>query len=218
MNSEELIASAHEELMRSLPESLTPEERDQVERAFVLAEEAHRPQKRKGGEPYILHPIHVALVVIREMMQTDVSIICAALLHDVVEDTPHGIDEIRALFGDDVAFLVEAVTKRNNDQIDNYQHILGSVQEDVRVLILKLSDRLHNMRTLQAMKPEKQWKIASETQFFFAPLAGRLGLYSVKSELENLAFSFLNPEENNFISHLLNEDKVYQVLPRGLLY
>ena len=208
MNSEELIASAHEELMRSLPESLTPEERDQVERAFVLAEEAHRPQKRKGGEPYILHPIHVALVVIREMMQTDVSIICAALLHDVVEDTPHGIDEIRALFGDDVAFLVEAVTKRNNDQIDNYQHILGSVQEDVRVLILKLSDRLHNMRTLQAMKPEKQWKIASETQFFFAPLAGRLGLYSVKSELENLAFSFLNPEENNFISHLLNEDKV----------
>ena len=145
--------------MRSLPESLSPEERDQVERAYALAELAHRPQRRKDGEPYIVHPIRVAIVVIREMMQTDVSIICAALLHDVVEDTSHGLDEIRALFGEDVAFLVEAVTKRNNDQVDNYQHILGSVQEDVRVLILKLSDRLHNMRTLRAMKPEKQWKM-----------------------------------------------------------
>ena len=193
--------------MRSLPDCLTPEEREKVEQAYALAELAHRSQRRKGGEPYIIHPISVAKVAIDAMKQTDVNIICAALLHDVVEDTDYGLDVIRSRFGDDVAFLVEAVTKRNNDQVDNYQHILGSVQEDVRVLILKLSDRLHNMRTLQAMKPEKQWKIASETQFFFAPLAGRLGLYTVKSELENLAFTFLNPEENQFINHLLNEDK-----------
>ena len=193
--------------MRSLPDCLTPEEREKVEQAYALAELAHRSQRRKGGEPYIIHPISVAKVAIDAMKQTDVNIICAALLHDVVEDTDYGLDVIRSRFGDDVAFLVEAVTKRNNDQVDNYQHILGSVREDVRVLILKLSDRLHNMRTLQAMKPEKQWKIASETQFFFAPLAGRLGLYTVKSELENLAFTFLNPEENQFITHLLNEDK-----------
>lgn len=207
MNSEETIERAHEELMRSLPESLTDQEREKIEQAYLLAELAHRPQKRKDGEPYIVHPVQVALVVIREMLQTDASIICAALLHDVVEDTPHGIDEIRSQFGEDVAFLVAAVTKRNDDQVDNYQHILGSVQDDVRVLILKLSDRLHNMRTLNSMRPEKQWKIASETQFFFAPLAGRLGLFLVKSELENLAFRFLNPEENNFVSWMLAEDR-----------
>ncbi len=207
MNPEEMIARVHEELTRALPESLTAEERGKIEQAYLLAEQAHRLQKRKDGEPYIVHPVNVALVVIREMLQTDANIICAALLHDVVEDTPHGIEEIRSLFGDDVAFLVAAVTKRNNDQVDNYQHILGSVQDDVRVLILKLSDRLHNMRTLDSMRPEKQWKIASETQFFFAPLAGRLGLFLVKSELENLAFRFLNPEENSFVSWMLAEDR-----------
>ena len=193
--------------MACLPESFTDNDRYLVEKAYELAEEAHRPQKRKGGDPYIVHPIAVAKVVITEMRQKDVSIVCAALLHDVVEDTPHSIEEIRALFGDDVAFLVNAVTKRNNDQVDNYQHILGSVQDDVRVLILKLSDRLHNMRTLESMKPEKQWKIASETQFFFAPLAGRLGLFNVKSELENLAFRFLNPDEYDFQSWMLAEDR-----------
>ncbi|MGM9738151.1 MAG: HD domain-containing protein [Candidatus Cryptobacteroides sp.] len=175
--------------------------------AYALAEEAHRPQKRKSGLPYILHPLAVALIVVEEMRQTDPSIVCAALLHDVVEDTDHTIEEIRSLFGDDVATLVAAVTKPNKQQVDNFQHILGSVNKDVRVLILKLSDRLHNMRTLDSMKPQKQWKIASETQFFFAPLAGRLGLYKVKSELENLAFKFLNPMEYEHLSSELVKDR-----------
>ncbi len=149
----------------------------------------------------------VALVVVEEMRQKSAAIVAAALLHDVVEDTPHPIEEIRDRFGDDVAFLVAAVTKPNKLQVDNFKHILGSVEGDVRVLLLKLSDRLHNMRTLSGLKPQKQWKIASETQFFFAPLAGRLGLYKVKSELENLAFQFLNPREYAHIEELLEEDK-----------
>ena len=150
-----------------------------IKDAYALAEEAHRPQRRKSGLPYILHPLAVSLIVVDEMRQRDAAIICAALLHDVVEDTDHTVEEIRERFGDDVAFLVNAVTKPNKQQVDNFQHILGSVNKDIRVLILKLSDRLHNMRTLDSMKPQKQWKIASETQFFFAPLAGRLGLYKV---------------------------------------
>lgn len=207
MNGEELIARAREELFRSLPEEWAPEQRALVEAAFVLAEEAHRPQRRKDGEPYILHPIAVALVLLQEMRQRDAALICAALLHDVVEDTPHSIEEITQRFGEDVAFLVSSVTKRNDDQTDNYQHLMSAVSRDVRVLILKLSDRLHNMRTLSSMKPEKQWKIASETQFFFAPLAGRMGLFKVKSELENLAFRFLNRDEYDFVSWMLEEDR-----------
>ena len=178
-----------------------------IEDAFQLTKEAHAPQSRDSGLPYILHPLAVALVVVEEMRQKGAAIIAAALLHDVVEDTPHPIDEIRGRFGNDVAFLVAAVTKPNKNQVDNFQHILGSVKGDVRVLLLKLSDRLHNMRTLSGLKPQKQWKIASETQFFFAPLAGRLGLYKVKSELENLAFQFLDPQEYARIEGLLEEDR-----------
>ena len=178
-----------------------------IKDAYALAEEAHRPQRRKSGLPYILHPLAVSLIVVDEMRQRDAAIICAALLHDLVEDTDHTVEEIRERFGDDVAFLVNAVTKPNKQQVDNFQHILGSVNKDIRVLILKLSDRLHNMRTLDSMKPQKQWKIASETQFFFAPLAGRLGLYKVKSELENLAFKFLNPKEYDFLVLQLEKDR-----------
>lgn len=207
MTYEEMIQQAKTELFASLPDTFTSADRAAVESAYALAEEAHRPQKRKGGEPYILHPIAVALVVIREMRQQDVSLVCAALLHDVVEDTHYTIEDIQQRFGDDVAFLVNAVTKPNKEQVDNFQHILGSVKGDIRVLILKLSDRLHNMRTLESMRPQKQWKTASETQFFFAPLAGRLGLYKVKSELENLAFKFLNPSEYAFLTKSLDEDK-----------
>ena len=177
-----MVADARDALFESLPEFDSDNEKARalVKDAYELAEEAHRPQKRKSGLPYILHPLAVAMIVVREMRQRDPSIVCAALLHDVVEDTDHTIEEISARFGPDVAFLVDAVTKRNKHQVDNFQHILGSVQDDIRVLILKLSDRLHNMRTLDSMKPQKQWKIASETQFFFAPLAGRLGLYKMK--------------------------------------
>lgn len=207
MTHEEMITNAWQELTKALPETINTEGRALIETAYELAKEAHKDQTRKSGLPYILHPLAVALIVVREMRQKDVAIICAALLHDVVEDTEYSIWDIRERFGDDVAFLVAAVTKPNKEQVDNFKHILSSLHGDVRVLILKLSDRLHNMRTLESMKPQKQWKIASETQFFFAPLAGRLGLYRVKSELENLAFQFLNPQEYARIEKLLEEDK-----------
>lgn len=207
MTHEEMIMSAHDELMKALPENFGEPERTLIEEAYVLAKKAHAHQTRKSGLPYILHPLAVALIVVKEMRQRNKEIVCAALLHDVVEDTEYSIWDIQEMFGDEIMFLVAAVTKPNKEQEDNFKHILSSVQGDVRVLILKLSDRLHNMRTLSSMRPEKQWKIASETQFFFAPLAGRLGLYKMKSELENLAFKYLNPQEYTRIEKLLEEDK-----------
>ena len=207
MTHEEMILKAHDELSAALPETVTDEGRAFIERAFIIAKEAHAGQIRKSGLPYILHPLTVALIVVKELRQDDPAVIAAAILHDVVEDTPYTIANIRTLFGDDVAFLVGAVTKPNKNQADNFQHILGSVKGDVRVLVLKLSDRLHNMRTLESMSPRKQWKIASETQFFYAPLAGCLGLYDVKAELEDLAFQYLNPNEYARIGRLLKEDR-----------
>ena len=208
MTHEEMISNAHDELMNALPKQFADSDRGLVEEAYVLAKEAHSRQMRKSGLPYILHPLAVALIVVKEMRQSDVAIICAALLHDVVEDTDYSIWDIEKRFGKDVAILVAAVTKPNKEcQAENFQHILSSVRGDVRVLILKLSDRLHNMRTLESMTIEKRLKTASETQFFFAPLAGKLGLRRVKVELENLAFKYLNPQEYNRIAKLLEEDK-----------
>ncbi|MGN1211027.1 MAG: HD domain-containing protein, partial [Candidatus Cryptobacteroides sp.] len=170
MTYEEMICHAHDELIRALPSTFDPAQVALIEDAFALAKEAHASQTRKSGLPYILHPLAVALIVAKDMRQHDAAVIAAALLHDVVEDTEYTIEDITRRFGADVAFLVGAVTKPNKAQVDNFQHILGSVKGDIRVLILKLSDRLHNMRTLESMRPQKQWKIASETQFFFAPL------------------------------------------------
>ena len=207
MTYEEMIVQAYSELMTALPQTIGEEGRALIADAFVLAREAHAGQTRQSGLPYILHPLAVARVVVREMRQKDAAIVAASLLHDVVEDTDYTIEDIQDRFGPDVAFLVGAVTKPDKAQVANFKHILGSVKGDVRVLILKLSDRLHNMRTLDSMKPEKQWKIASETRFFFAPLAGRLGLYKVKAELENLAFQFLNPQEYRRMEKMLAEDR-----------
>lgn len=189
-----------------------PEELSQIRAAYDFAFEAHKDQKRKTGEPYITHPIAVATIAAEEL-ELDTNTVCAAFLHDVVEDTPYTIEDIRSRFGDEVAFLVDVVTKRkknkyiNTKQVDNYKQILDSVHYDVRALLVKLSDRLHNMRTLDSMRPDKQMKIAGETDFFYAPLAGRLGLYHVKSELENLSFRFRCPREYDTLDHLLNEDK-----------
>lgn len=201
------VLDSAEELYDSLAQKITEEEAASIKKAFELANEAHMPQRRQTGEPYILHPLAVAKILSMEMEQADANLIMAALLHDVVEDTPYTTEDIRAMFNEDVAFMVDAVTKRNKAQVDNFQHILGSVHNDIRVLLLKLSDRLHNMRTLVSMRPQKQWKIASETNFFFAPLAGRLGLYQIKSELENLAFSFLNPDDYKYLEQALEEDR-----------
>ena len=209
MTHNELIRHAYLELYHALPKPLIEQHWGLIEEALTIAFEAHKSQTRANGIPYILHPLAVALILVKEMLQKDsATIVISAILHDVVEDNSnYTIDGIRAIFGDEVAFLVESVTKPNKNQTDNFQHILGAARNDIRVLFLKLSDRLHNMRTLSNLRPEKQWKIASETQFFYAPLAGRLGLYKVKSELENLAFQFLNPNEYARIESLLENDR-----------
>lgn len=181
---------------------------DRIKDAFCLAREAHAPQVRKGGEPYILHPISVARIAAHDM-QLDADSVIAAFLHDVVEDTPHTIQEIEERFGPDVAYLVGVVTKQKSThyeyskQLDNYRQILDSVQKDIRPVLIKLADRLHNMRTLASMRPEKQMKIAGETDYFYAPMANRLGLYHIKTELENLSFKYRCPEEYENISGLI---------------
>ena len=156
--------------------------------AYDFAAYAHKDQLRKSGEPYISHPVAVARIVAEEL-ELGANPVMAAFQHDVVEDCPYSIDEIRERFGDDVAFLVGVVTKQKkaqydqSKQVDNFRQMLSSVQFDVRAILVKLADRLHNMRTLCSMRPDKQMKIASETDYFYAPLANRLGLYNVKTEL-----------------------------------
>lgn len=190
----------------------SPEDMVRLRKAFEFAKEAHSTQKRKTGEPYILHPIAVANIAADEI-NLDVNSVIAAFLHDVVEDTPHTIDEIEQLFGEDVAFLVKVVTKHKKEkyemskQLDNFKQMLNSVQYDIRALLVKLSDRLHNMRTLSSMSTAKQMKIAGETDYFYAPLATRLGLYDVKTELENLSLKFRCPHDYNVLEEKIRQDE-----------
>ena len=207
-----LISQRAEHVFDVMAQRVPAEDVDRIRRAYELAREAHAPQRRKSGEPYILHPIAVATIVAEEL-QLDANSVIAAFLHDVVEDTPHTIGEVREMFGDDVAFLVGAVTKQKKDhydsslQVDNFRQILATVQHDVRALLVKLADRLHNMRTLSSMRPDKQMKIAGETDYFYAPLANRLGLYKVKTELENLSLRFRCPQEYEEMCSLIARDE-----------
>ena len=200
------------EMLEAIKRRIEPEDIERIKEAFELAREAHKKQFRKSGEPYILHPISVARIIAEEL-ELGANPIMAAFLHDVVEDTDYTLEDIRKRFGDDVAFLVGVVTKKKKDhyerskQVDNYQQILESVQFDVRALLIKLADRLHNMRTLDSMRPDKQMKIAGETDYFYAPLANRLGLYHIKSELENLSFRYRCPREFAEIESLLAQEK-----------
>ena len=189
-----------EAIIKMMSNRLSANDQQRIRDAYAFAAEAHKNQKRKSGEPYIIHPIAVARIVAEEF-ELGANPVIAAFLHDVVEDTPCTIDDVRKRFGDDVAFLVGVVTKKKKDkydlskQVDNFRQILASVQFDVRAILIKLADRLHNMRTLDSMRPDKQMKIAGETDYFYAPLANRLGLYHVKSELENLSFRYHCPIE-----------------------
>ncbi len=209
---QEQIEQSAQHVFDVMAPRVTPEDLQRIKDAYALAAQAHEGQKRKTGQPYIIHPIAVANIVAEEL-EMDANTVISAFLHDVVEDTPYTVEDIRSRFGDDVAFIVDAVTKRkkekyeNTKQVDNYKQILDSVHYDIRALLVKLSDRLHNMRTLAGMRPDKQMKIAGETDFFYAPLAGRLGLYRVKSELENLSFQFRCPRDYEMISEQLAEDK-----------
>lgn len=200
-------------LFSNLESRMSPENMKRIVAAYQLAKEAHKGQKRKSGEPYIIHPIAVARIVAEEF-ELGANPIMAAFLHDVVEDTPYTLDDIRERFGDDVAFLVGVVTKQKkaeydqSQQIDNYRQILASVRFDVRAILIKLADRLHNMRTLESMRPDKQMKIAGETDYFYAPLANRLGMYHVKTELENLSFRFRCPREYYLLEGLIEKEKI----------
>ena len=207
---EEKIQASVESIFTMLAKRLDEEQMKMVRAAYNFAAVAHKDQKRKTGEPYIIHPIAVARIVAEEM-GLGANPVMAAFLHDVIEDCPYTIDDIRERFGDDVAFLVGVVTKQKkakydkSKQVDNFRQILSSVQFDVRAILVKLADRLHNMRTLSSMRPDKQMKIASETDYFYAPLANRLGLYNVKTELENLSFRYRCPREYDKLEKQLAE-------------
>ncbi|MDE7188861.1 MAG: HD domain-containing protein, partial [Muribaculaceae bacterium] len=183
-----------------------------LNQAFELAKKAHDEQQRKTGEPYILHPIAVARIVAEEF-RLDTDSVMAAFLHDVVEDTSYRARDIQDNFGEDVAFLVKGLTKSKkkkyemSKQLDNFKKMIDSVNYDLRTILIKLADRLHNMRTLSSMRPDKQMKIAGETDYFYAPLATRLGLYNVKTELENLSLRFRVPHEYDNLMTLIEEDK-----------
>ena len=205
------IESSIQALFSNISERLTTEDMVRVERAYLLAAEAHSEQKRKSGEPYIIHPIAVARIVAEEL-ELGANPIIASFLHDVVEDTDYTIEQIRERFGEDVARLVAAVTKQkkakyqHSKQVDNFRQILESVSFDIHALLIKLADRLHNMRTLNSMRSDKQMKIAGETDYFYAPLANRLGLYHIKSELENLSFRYRCPREYLELETLVEHD------------
>lgn len=200
------------EVFAAMEGRVPQDDMERIKAAFELARTAHSSQRRKTGEPYILHPIAVAAIAAREL-SLEANLVIAAFLHDVVEDTDYTIDDIRSRFGDDVAFLVSVVTKQKKEkyemsrQLDNFKQMLNSIQYDIRAILVKLADRLHNMRTLSSMRPDKQMKIAGETDYFYAPLANRLGLYNVKTELENLSFRFRCPREYAELVRLIEGDR-----------
>lgn len=200
-----------EDLLATLSRRLDSEDVERIHSAYLFAKEAHKEQRRKSGEPYIMHPLAVARIVAEELGLGSNPII-AAFLHDVAEDTEYTIEDIKERFGEDVAFLVNVITKRKkkqyeaSKQIDNYKQMLDSLQYDIRALLIKLADRLHNMRTLSSMRPDKQMKIAGETDYFYAPLAHRLGLYHIKRELENLSFRYRCPRDYAIMSEYIDKE------------
>jgi len=212
MITKEQIEQSAQEVFDIMQVRATAEQMVRIKDAYALARDAHEGQMRKGGDPYIVHPIAVAKIAAEEL-ELGANVVCAAFLHDVVEDTPYTIEDIRQRFGDDVAFLVDVVTKRKKAnyayslQVDNFKQILDSVDYDIRALMIKLADRLNNMRTLESMPVHKQMKIAGETDFFYAPLANRLGLYRVRSELENLSFKYRCPQEYAHLEQCLTTDR-----------
>ena len=211
-NYDMMIKEKAQRVFSVMEKRVSHEDMERIHAAFELAKTAHADQKRKSGEPYIFHPIAVANIVAEELM-LGANPVIAAFLHDVVEDTDYTIDDIQKRFGDDVAFLVRVVTKQEKEhyemsrQMDNYKQMLDSIHYDIRALLVKLADRLHNMRTLNSMRPDKQMKIAGETDYFYAPLANRLGLYNIKVELENLSLRYRCPHEYGELEAKIQRDK-----------
>lgn len=213
----QMVENAYQELLHAYLNSNHRKKVEKIERAFRFAKAAHAGVRRRSGEPYILHPIAVAKIVISELGLGSTSI-CAALLHDVVEDTEYTREDIEANFGEKIASIVEGLTKisggifgsRASLQAENFRKLLLSMSTDIRVVLIKMADRLHNMRTLASMRPEKQYKIAGETLYVYAPLAHRLGLYKIKQELEDLAFKYEHPQKYREIQALVSESEAHR--------
>ncbi len=208
-----LILREYRALLRSLKSRLKPGDRKLLRIAFEMAADAHKTMRRKSGEPYILHPLAVARICVEEIGLGVRSTICA-LLHDTVEDTDISLDDVQREFGSEIAKIVDGLTKISNvidvnasQQAENFRKILLTLTDDPRVILIKLADRLHNMRTLDSMKGEKQLKVASETVYVFAPLAHRMGLYNVKTEMEDLAMKYLEPQAYREVAMKLAETK-----------
>ncbi len=208
------IARQYKELLRISYQTLTEEDKKLIRKAFDTAVDAHKDQRRKSGEAYIFHPIAVAKIVASEI-GLDATSIAAALLHDVVEDTKYTLEDLREMFGETVAKIVDGLTKisslkKDKDvslQAENFRKMLLTLNDDVRVIIIKIADRLHNMQTMDAMRPDKQVKIASETLYIYAPLAHRIGLYNIKTELEDLGLKYTEPEVYQDILTKIKESK-----------
>ena len=221
ISDEEMINQAFHELLNDYLNTKHRKKVEIITKAFNFANQAHKGIKRRSGEPYIMHPIAVASIVCNEIGLGSTSI-CAALLHDVVEDTDYTVEDIENIFGPKIAQIVDGLTKisggifgdRASAQAENFKKLLLTMSNDIRVILIKIADRLHNMRTLSSMLPNKQYKIAGETLYIYAPLANRLGLYKIKTELENLSFKYEHPEEYAEIEEKLNataaeRDKVF---------
>ena len=207
------ILNRYRGLLRDCRENISKEDKKLIRKAFNLSVDAHKDMRRKSGEPYIYHPIDVARIAAKDIGLGSTSIICA-LLHDVVEDTDYTLEDIERLFGSKVARIINGLTKISDVydqnvsmQAENFRKMLLTLSDDVRVILIKLADRLHNMRTLDSMPKHKQLKIASETLYLYAPLAHRLGLYIIKTELEDLGLKFTKSEVYKAISEKLDETK-----------
>jgi GTP pyrophosphokinase len=221
-SEDDQVQKAYENLLDSYGRSNHRKKFEIINKAFKFADQAHKGVKRRSGEPYIMHPLAVALIVSEEMGLGSTSI-SSALLHDVVEDTDYSVEDIRNLFGDKIAQIVDGLTKMSGGifaeaasaQAENMRKLLLTMSDDIRVILIKLADRLHNMRTLGSLLPAKQYKIAGETMYLYAPMAHRLGLFAIKSELEDLSFKYEHPEEYKQTEHKLettaaNREKIYE--------
>ena len=208
---DKMITSAFDKLMKTYLDSPHRKKVDIITKAFNFARQAHKGVRRLSGEPYIMHPIAVAQIACEEMGLGSTSI-CAALLHDVVEDTDYSVEDIENIFGSKIAMIVDGLTKisggifgdKASAQAENFKKLLLTMSDDIRVILIKICDRLHNMRTLASQAPNKQYKIAGETMYIYAPLANRLGLNKIKTELEDLSFKYEHPEEYKDITNKLS--------------
>src|SRR4051812_11697634 len=207
------ILNRYKTLLRACKRRLEKGDKELIRKAFEVAVDAHKEMRRKSGEPYIYHPIAVAQICAEEIGLGTTSIVCA-LLHDTVEDTDITLDDIQGMFGERVAKIIDGLTKisgvfdqTSSLQAENFRKMLLTLSDDIRVILIKLADRLHNMRTLDSMARDKQIKIASETLYLYGPLAHRLGLNAMKSELEDLGLKFTNGEAYEDITEKLKESE-----------